>query len=96
MPVDTSMKQGVCPQCDSNEVYSGVDIPNKAGANEANTITLGGPMLAHMIPLDNYVCVNCGYVESYIGDVAELKRIAERWERADGQKKPKQNPPFGG
>jgi predicted nucleic-acid-binding Zn-ribbon protein len=83
------MKDGKCPKCGSTNVYSGAAIPNKAGTNDANTISLGGASLSHMIPLDNYVCVDCGYVESYISDRAELKRIAEQWPRADGQKKTK-------
>mgnify|MGYP000197292417 CR=1 FL=1 len=30
-------------------------------------------------PLDNYVCINCGYVESYIADSRKLKKIKEKF-----------------
>jgi hypothetical protein len=29
--------------------------------------------------LDNYVCVACGYVESYVLDASSLGKIAEKW-----------------
>jgi hypothetical protein len=29
--------------------------------------------------LDNYVCVACGYVESYILDASKLRKITEKW-----------------
>jgi hypothetical protein len=32
-------------------------------------------------PLDNYVCVACGYVESYVGDATKLQKIVENWPR---------------
>lgn len=87
------MKTGTCPKCGSTDVYSGAHITNKAGVENTNTIPLGGSnLLPHLMPLDNYVCVNCGYVESYISDPRDLQRIAESWQRADGTKKTGRKP----
>ena len=48
------------------------------GSNWANSIPITAFIYA---PLDNYVCGNCGYVESYISNPAKLSRIAEKWPR---------------
>ena len=70
------MKSGTCPKCQSREVYSGTDVSFKSGLNNANTIPLSGLSSA---ALDNYVCVNCGYVESYISKEKHLEKIKRKW-----------------
>ena len=32
-----------------------------------------------MAALDNYVCTDCGYIESYIAEKDKLKEIVESW-----------------
>jgi len=79
------MKNGLCPKCGSKEVYSGADIPLKSGPFGSNAIPVS---LVSMAAMDNYVCVDCGLVESYIEDSAKLKEIAKEWNKvsqADGQ-----------
>ena len=34
--------------------------------------------------LDNYVCCQCGYVESYINNPKDLEKISELWEKVEG------------
>jgi len=70
------MKKGVCPKCNSREVYSGTRVKNKAGMNFSNTIPLTGLSTA---TLDNYVCGRCGYVESYIAKEKDLAKIERKW-----------------
>ena len=72
------MKTGVCPKCNSTAVYSGVDIPLKKGPFGSNAIPLSMTSIA---ALDNYVCADCGYVESYIGESEKLKEIQRKWVR---------------
>ena len=72
------MKKGRCPKCGSHDIYSGENISLKKGTYGSNTIPLGG-LFGSMIPLDNYVCTACGYVESYINQPRDLKKIRERW-----------------
>jgi DNA-directed RNA polymerase subunit RPC12/RpoP len=71
-----AMKQGTCPKCGSKRVYAAVDLPLKSGPFGSNAIPVS---LTAMAALDNYVCVDCGLVESYVADEAMLKKIARRW-----------------
>ena len=76
------MLDGICPKCGSQEVYSGASMPNKSGNYGANTIPIkGGKFLVSAAPLDNYVCAQCGYVESYISDQQQLDEIVQNWSK---------------
>lgn len=71
------MKKGSCPKCGSREVYSGADIGFKRGMNNSNSIPLGG--LNFPAPLDNYVCGDCGYLESYLAREKDLEAVRKKW-----------------
>lgn len=72
------MKSGICPKCQSDSVYSGDGIPLKKGPFGSNAIPIGLTLLAAM---DNYVCAQCGYVESYISEDTKLEAIAKKWRK---------------
>lgn len=72
------MKNGTCPKCGSQAVYSGVDVLMKGGGHGSNSIPITSFTSAR---LDNYVCVECGFVESYIADREKLDKIIEKWPR---------------
>ena len=72
------MKTGVCPKCQSTEIYSGTDIPLKKGPFGSNAIPVS---ITSIAALDNYVCIDCGYVERYIGEDEKLKEIQRKWAR---------------
>lgn len=72
------MKSGVCPKCDSKNVYSGANIFPKSGPFGSNSIPVS---LTSIAALDNYVCVDCGYVESYV-EADKLEEIARKWKKA--------------
>ena len=72
------VKTGVCPKCQSTEIYSGSDIPLKKGPFGSNAIPVS---MTSMAALDNYVCVDCGYVESYVGEGEKLQEIQRKWVR---------------
>ena len=72
------MKSGTCPKCASESVYSGTSIPLKKGPFGSNSIPIS---LTSVAALDNYVCTDCGYVESYISDAERLTEIAKKWVR---------------
>lgn len=74
------MKDGICPKCKSKEVYSGEKILLKSGPFGSNSIPIS---LTSIAALDNFVCTNCGYVESYVSDSNKLKEICEKWHKAD-------------
>jgi predicted nucleic-acid-binding Zn-ribbon protein len=71
------MRKGQCPKCGSADVRSGAQVSSKGGAG-GNAIPITFWSAA---PLDNYVCVACGYVESYVGDATKLQKIVENWPR---------------
>jgi hypothetical protein len=70
------MKQGKCPKCGSTKIYSAVDLPLKSGPFGSNAIPVS---LTAMAALDNYVCVDCGLVESYVADEHMLNKISKKW-----------------
>jgi predicted nucleic-acid-binding Zn-ribbon protein len=75
------MKSGQCPKCGSFDVRSGQYVPHKEGSYNSNTIPVSYGLFSHNVALDNYVCMECGYVESYISDIDELRMIADKWPR---------------
>ena len=70
------IKRGICPACGGTEVYAGTQITFKEGFRNSNTIPINYLSSA---TLNNFVCVNCGYVESYILDGKALQKIAKNW-----------------
>ena len=73
------MKQGKCPKCGSDDIFCGADIHPKSGPFGSNSIPVS---LTSIAALDNYVCTQCGYVESYITDQSKLKEIFIKWPKA--------------
>lgn len=73
------MKTGICPKCKSESVYCGDKIPLKSGPFGSNSIPVN---ILSIAPLDNYVCSECGYMESYISGADKLKEIAKSWRLA--------------
>ena len=71
------MKQGKCPKCGSTNIFSAVDLPLKSGPFGSNSIPVS---LTSMAALDNYVCVDCGLVESYVAEAYMLEKIAKQWQ----------------
>lgn len=70
------MKKGKCPRCGSEEVYSGIEVAPKSGPFGSNSIPIS---IVSIAAIDNYVCTDCGYLESYIAEPEKLKEIAEKW-----------------
>ena len=77
------MKTGICPKCKSESVYCGDKIPLKSGPFGSNSIPVN---IISIAPLDNYVCAECGYTESYIAGADKLKEIAKSWRLAVEQR----------
>ena len=74
------MKTGTCPKCSSDAIYSGAGVALKKGPFGSNSIPVG---LTSIAALDNYVCAECGYVESYVSDPKKLAEIARKWDKID-------------
>jgi predicted nucleic-acid-binding Zn-ribbon protein len=74
------LKQGKCPKCGSEEVYSGIEVVPKSGPFGSNSIPVS---IVSIAALDNYVCTDCGYLESYIADAEKLKEIVRKWPKVN-------------
>lgn len=75
----TSLRyDSICPVCASERIKSGAKVEGKEGLRGGNRIPIDA---VTQIALDRYVCVYCGYVESYIADRGILNRIARMWAR---------------
>ena len=72
------MKNNQCSKCGSEEIYSGADVFPKSGPFTSNSIPVS---LTSIAALDNYICADCGYVESYIADAHKLKEISQKWQK---------------
>jgi predicted nucleic-acid-binding Zn-ribbon protein len=79
------MKNGKCPKCGSNNVFTAKDLPLKSGPFGSNSIPIS---LTSLAALDNYVCADCGLVEHYVADGDKLKQIAKKWNRAGDEEEP--------
>jgi hypothetical protein len=76
------MLNGICPKCGSEEVYSGANRSRKTNGYGMNAIPIKrGFFEPSKVALDNYVCIRCGYVESYISNRQKLDEIAENWSK---------------
>lgn len=73
------MLDGICPKCTSHSVYFGERVANPPYGD--NTILISSGLFASSrAPLSYYVCINCGYVESYIYDAKSLNDIHKTWQ----------------
>lgn len=66
------MRNGQCPKCGSSDIRA-ITAPLGDGIGR---LPLG---LLDSAGLDYYVCVYCGYVESYIASNRHLKKISAKW-----------------
>lgn len=72
------MKDGKCPKCTSTEIYSQEAMLLKGGPFGSNSIPIS---LTSMAALDNFVCADCGLVESYVADGDKLLEISKKWKK---------------
>ncbi len=68
------MKTGKCPKCGSSEIY----CQNKMRTGRSALML----SVWSVIPLDEYVCGDCGYVESFVSDAKSLSKLTEKLEKA--------------
>jgi len=57
-------------------VFFGYDLPLKSGPFGSNSIPVS---ITSIAALDNYVCVECGYLESYIAEKDKVREIEKKW-----------------
>ena len=79
------MKNGICPQCNSIEIYRGTMSPLRAGEGMLH-LEAYPPGRGVNILLDAFVCTDCGYVEMSVakdsmGKMTAIKEDAKNWVR---------------
>lgn len=72
------MQNGKCPKCNSTEIYRGIQSPLHAGEGLVH-LEAYPPNRGVNLLLDAYVCLSCGYVETYVaeGSKPKINTIAE-------------------
>lgn len=70
------MRDGTCPKCGIQSVF-GKRNGMKFGEEDAMVFTSG--KVTRPTPIDYYVCVHCGYFETYLADPTKLEQIARAW-----------------
>lgn len=74
-----SLKDGKCPKCDCETVYtSNLKDDFMGGGNPFVGAMMKG-LQSRMINMNFYVCDDCGYMESYIGDRDSMKNVRKQW-----------------
>lgn len=68
------MKSGVCPKCESHEVYMA------KGGSSIRSITVTITMWS-MAPVILYVCTHCGHLELYLPKGEVLAAIQQKWDK---------------
>ena len=67
------MKGGVCPKCASRSVYR-----NSHRVGQRGFIYVS---LFSGLKVDEYICTDCGFIESYMADMAQAGRVVERCDK---------------
>ena len=78
MSQQSDIKNGTCPKCDAHDIR--LQHWSRRPNDFRNYLSLG--WWGYGARVVNYVCVTCGYTESYI-EAADIKKIAGRWERVE-------------
>ena len=69
------MKNGICPKCGADNVR--VQPRSRRRYDWSNYMSLN--WWGSGVWRINYVCVTCGYLESYM-DAADIKKVAQKWD----------------
>lgn len=75
------MRNGICPKCNSTEIYKKVKGISQGGSGGCASIYTS--WITTPTDLESFICTFCGFFESYVIDRNKLNEVAENWEKAD-------------
>ncbi len=76
------MKDGKCPKCKSNSVYTKQHgISFKYGGSDFLVMLSKDWAPKSIKEVDHYLCTSCGYMETYVEDKAKLEQVAKDWKK---------------
>ena len=78
------IKNGVCPKCGSNLIYSNL---RKKKYSYGSAILLKVTWWYKWASLCHYVRASCGYTEAYVANPDSMKRILEEFEPVNKSKR---------
>lgn len=71
------MKNGFCPKCNKETVYT-----QKGSLMTGELVMLKTALFfGRATSPDKYICVSCGYIEYYFASEDDLKFVEESWEK---------------
>ena len=73
------MRNGKCPKCGSDTVYSKTDGLKYAVAK--GVVFVHTSLMTIPSSAISYICTTCGYFENYITDKNKLAQVAENWKK---------------
>lgn len=84
------MRDGICPKCGSDNIYTGG--PNKSFVGVP---LLGSTIMLSLykswngkrIDLTHYGCATCGYIEAYAADEESIQNMKEEWQSLKRKRK---------
>jgi hypothetical protein len=75
-----TLPEGVCPKCGSTEIY--VDDRGLVDASGGITvINLHDIWHGSKASINTYICVACGYLELFLGEMDRIPDIVQSWRR---------------
>lgn len=79
--MNTNLKSGQCPICNSNEIYCDNGLPKHG--ERMNLIISSWKQIF----LDTYICINCGHFEEFINkpdlDDSTKEKIRSKWKKVE-------------
>ena len=76
------MKTGVCPKCGGRDVrMTSADIWNAASQRNFLPVKVGWFRSGRLLPrvlLNEFVCLACGYVETYVADLPKDREFLDK------------------
>ena len=68
------MKSGICPKCESREVYGNGDWSHGIGVDRMAIFPMNTILL---------VCADCGYLEFYVENEKDLVKIKKKFQKIE-------------
>lgn len=73
------LRSRICPKCGCNDI---VIVNGSAGAYGSGNNIMVGVTIFSAVPIDRYICVNCGFTEEWISQEG-LQKLGKsnKWHR---------------
>jgi predicted RNA-binding Zn-ribbon protein involved in translation (DUF1610 family) len=70
-----SLRSGKCPMCGSSEIYENTETAKNGDSGQV----AAGKWGTSKLTLIRYLCVDCGYVESYVDNPKDREKALKHW-----------------